>query len=50
MCVKRSVVGLTGRFSPALFQYNVFWKAWRAHASERRLPLNRATKPVLNKA
>ena len=29
-----SVVGLTGRFSPAMFQYNVFWKAWRAGKRE----------------
>ncbi|HXM40872.1 MAG TPA: polysaccharide deacetylase family protein, partial [Bryobacteraceae bacterium] len=31
-----SVVGLTGRFSPAMFQYSVFWKAWRAMRAERR--------------
>lgn len=33
-----SVAGLTGRFSPAMFQYSVFWKAWRAIQAERRVP------------
>lgn len=34
-----SVVGPTGRFSPAMFRYNVFWKAWRAMKAERRVPV-----------
>ena len=36
-----SVVGLTGRFSSAMFQYHVFWRAWRAMRSERRVPAER---------
>jgi peptidoglycan/xylan/chitin deacetylase (PgdA/CDA1 family) len=40
LCIPRinvyegTVVGLTGRFSPALFDYATFWKAWRAIKSE----------------
>lgn len=45
-----SVVGLTGRFSPALFQYNVFWKAWRAMQKELRLPVKLRREPVLGEA
>jgi peptidoglycan/xylan/chitin deacetylase (PgdA/CDA1 family) len=36
-----SVTGIGGHFSPALFQYSVFWKAWRAMRNERRLPAKR---------
>ncbi len=25
-----NLAGLTGRFSPAMFEYTIFWKAWRA--------------------
>jgi peptidoglycan/xylan/chitin deacetylase (PgdA/CDA1 family) len=25
-----NLIGLTGRFSPAMFEYTTFWKAWRA--------------------
>jgi peptidoglycan/xylan/chitin deacetylase (PgdA/CDA1 family) len=45
-----SVVGLAGRFSPAMFQYNVFWKAWRAMQAERRLPVQPQRDPVLSEA
>jgi peptidoglycan/xylan/chitin deacetylase (PgdA/CDA1 family) len=43
-----SVVGLTGRFSPAMFQYNVFWSAWRALRAERRVRVESRPKPVLS--
>jgi peptidoglycan/xylan/chitin deacetylase (PgdA/CDA1 family) len=36
-----SVTGISGGFSPVLFQYSVFWRAWRALQSERRLPAKR---------
>ena len=42
-----SVVGLLGRFSPTMFQYSVFWRAWRAVQGERRAPKARR-KPVLS--
>jgi peptidoglycan/xylan/chitin deacetylase (PgdA/CDA1 family) len=45
-----SVAGLTGRFSPALFQYNVFWKAWRAMRGERRVPVKPRREPVFSEA
>lgn len=45
-----SVAGLSGRFSPAMFQYNVVWKAWRAMQSERRLPVKPRPEPVLSGA
>ena len=35
-----NVVGLTGRFSPAMFEYTTLWKAWRTAARERRLTAN----------
>jgi peptidoglycan/xylan/chitin deacetylase (PgdA/CDA1 family) len=35
-----NVVGLTGRFSPAMFQYTTLWKAWRTAARERRFTAN----------
>jgi len=44
------VVGLTGRFSPAMFQYNVFWKGWRAMQAERRVPVKPRREPVLSEA
>jgi peptidoglycan/xylan/chitin deacetylase (PgdA/CDA1 family) len=44
------VVGLTGRFSPAMFQYNVFWKAWRAMQAERRVPVKPRREAVLSEA
>ena len=34
---EENVVGWNRRFSPAVFDYHVFWKAWRA--SQRRTPL-----------
>jgi hypothetical protein len=49
MC-EASVVGPTGRFSPALFQYNVFWKAWRAMRDDRRVPVKPRPEPVLSQA
>jgi len=42
---EESVVGLTGRFSPAMFQYSVFWKAWRAMRAEPKCSWGRT--PVL---
>ena len=45
-----SVVGLTGRFSSAMFQYNVFWKAWRAMQAERCIPAKTRTATVLSEA
>jgi peptidoglycan/xylan/chitin deacetylase (PgdA/CDA1 family) len=45
-----TVAGLTGRFSPAMFQYNVFWKAWRAMRAERRVQVNPRHEPVLSEA
>jgi len=45
-----SVVGLTGRFSPAMFQYNVFWKTWRANRAERHAPAKPRSEPVLSEA
>jgi len=47
---EQSVVGLTGRFSPAMFQYNVFWKAWRAMRTERRVPAKPRREAVLSQA
>jgi peptidoglycan/xylan/chitin deacetylase (PgdA/CDA1 family) len=44
------VVGLTGRFSPAMFQYSVFWKAWRAMRAERLFPVKPRREAVLGKA
>jgi peptidoglycan/xylan/chitin deacetylase (PgdA/CDA1 family) len=29
-----NLAGLTGRFSPAMFEYTTFWKAWRATRAE----------------
>jgi peptidoglycan/xylan/chitin deacetylase (PgdA/CDA1 family) len=43
LCIPRvnvyegKVVGLTGRFSPAMFEYMTFWKAWRATRAKSRL-------------
>jgi len=31
-----NVVGLTGRFSPAMFEYTAIWKAWRAKKVKSR--------------
>jgi peptidoglycan/xylan/chitin deacetylase (PgdA/CDA1 family) len=39
-----NVVGLTGRFWPAMFQYTALWKAWRATAHSARIA------PALSKA
>ncbi len=33
-----SVTGIRGRFSSVLFQYSVFWKAWRALRNQRPMP------------
>jgi peptidoglycan/xylan/chitin deacetylase (PgdA/CDA1 family) len=41
-----NVVGLTGQFSPALFEYNVFWKAWRV-MREQRVSAKLRREPVL---
>jgi len=49
MC-EQSVAGLTGQFSPAMFQYNVFWKAWRAMRTERRAPAKPRREAVLSQA
>jgi peptidoglycan/xylan/chitin deacetylase (PgdA/CDA1 family) len=49
MC-EASVVGPTGRFSPAMFQYNVFWKAWRAMRDARRVPVKPRPERVLSEA
>ncbi len=32
-----NVVGLSGRFSPAMFEYTTLWKAWRAATRNRRV-------------
>jgi peptidoglycan/xylan/chitin deacetylase (PgdA/CDA1 family) len=45
-----NIVDLTGRFSPAMFQYNVFWKAWRAVLTERLAPLKPRREAVLTQA
>ena len=34
---ENNVVGLNGRFSPAMFEYTTLWKAWRATAREKRV-------------
>ena len=47
---EESVVGLMGRFSPAMFQYNVLWKAWRAMQAERRLRARPRREPLLSEA
>lgn len=44
------VVGLAGRFSPAMFQYSVFWKAWRAMRGDRRLPVKPRREAVPSEA
>lgn len=44
-----SVAGITGAFSPAMFQYNVFWKAWRAAKIARSIPATPRPEPVINK-
>lgn len=44
------VAGLAGRFSPALFQYTVLWKAWRAMQCEQRAPVEPRHEPVLRGA
>jgi len=49
MC-EAKVVGLTGRFSSAMFQYNVFWKGWRAIQAERRVPVKPRREAVLSEA
>jgi peptidoglycan/xylan/chitin deacetylase (PgdA/CDA1 family) len=45
-----SVVGLTGQFSRAMFQYSVFWKAWRALRAGRTVPAKTRREPVLSRA
>jgi len=47
---EESVVGPTGRFSPAMFQYNVFWKAWRVMRTGRRVPAKPRREAVLSQA
>jgi peptidoglycan/xylan/chitin deacetylase (PgdA/CDA1 family) len=34
---EENVVGPTGRFSVSMFEYNTFWKAWRASKAHSRL-------------
>jgi len=43
-----NVIGLTRRFSPAMFEYTVFWKSWRATKARARLEFrtNRQPTPV----
>jgi len=43
-----NVVGWTGRFPPAMFQYTVFWRAWRAMRAERRVAVKAPPEPVLS--
>lgn len=43
-----TVTGPAGRFSPALFQYNVFWKVWRAMQAEQPAAAERHTEPLLS--
>jgi peptidoglycan/xylan/chitin deacetylase (PgdA/CDA1 family) len=45
-----TVAGLTGRFSPAMFQYNIFWKAWRAMQAKRHVPVKPRREAVLSEA
>jgi peptidoglycan/xylan/chitin deacetylase (PgdA/CDA1 family) len=45
-----SVVGLTGRFSPAMCEYNLFWSAWRAMRAQERVPVKPRPEPALNEA
>ena len=45
-----TVAGLSGRFSPAMFQYNVFWKAWRARHAAESVPAKPRPEPVLSQA
>jgi hypothetical protein len=33
-----------------MFQYNVFWKAWRAMQAERRVPVKPRREAVLSEA
>jgi peptidoglycan/xylan/chitin deacetylase (PgdA/CDA1 family) len=39
------VVGPTGRFSPAMFEYTIFWKAWRATKAKSRLKVEHSSNP-----
>lgn len=41
-----SIAGITGRFSPVMFQYTVFWKAWRAMRPAPRVPATTRPEPV----
>jgi peptidoglycan/xylan/chitin deacetylase (PgdA/CDA1 family) len=43
-----NVVGPTGRFSPAMFEYATFWKSWRATKAKSRLEVraNRQSTPI----
>lgn len=44
-----NVVGPTGRFSPAMFEYNTFWKSWRATKAKSPLAFrsSRQTTPAI---
>ena len=43
-----NVVGPTGRFSPAMFEYATFWKSWRATKAKSRFEVraNRQSTPI----
>jgi len=43
---EQGVTGTNGGFSPAMFEYNVFWKAWRATRAERRVTEQARPKPA----
>ncbi len=45
-----NVAGLSGRFSPVMFQYTVFWKTWRAMRAERGLQPKPRLEPALGEA
>ncbi len=51
LCIPRvnvyegKLVGLTGRFSPAMFEYTTFWKAWRATKIKSRLRVESSSNP-----
>jgi len=51
LCIPRfnvyedNLVGPTGRFSPAVFEYLTFWKAWRATKAKSRLRVERSGDP-----
>lgn len=44
------VAGLTGQFSAAMFEYSVFWKAWRAMKTDRAVAVKPRREAALSRA